>query len=76
MQLIYLADSFEDNCNVLYDLFETESVNVIKYVACFKETKDISIYSLGSIYQTTMRTVTENNKTQILCKPYWFVRKS
>ena len=44
MQLIYLADSFEDNYNVLYDLFETESVNVIKYVACFKETKDISIY--------------------------------
>ena len=44
MQLIYLADIFEDNYNIVRDRFETESVNVMKYVACCKETKEISIY--------------------------------
>ena len=33
MQLIYLADTFEDNYNILRDRFETESVNVIKYMS-------------------------------------------
>ena len=33
MELIYLADTFEDNCNILRHLFETESVNVMKYVS-------------------------------------------
>ena len=33
MQLIYLADTFEDNCNILRDRFETESVNVMKYMS-------------------------------------------
>ena len=33
MQLIYLADIFEDNCNIVRDLFETESVNVMKYMS-------------------------------------------
>ena len=32
MQLIYLADAFEDNFNILLDHFETESVNVMKYM--------------------------------------------
>ena len=33
MQLIYLADNFEDNYNILRDRFETESVNVMKYMS-------------------------------------------
>ena len=32
MQLIYLADIFEDSYNIVHDLFETESANVIKYM--------------------------------------------
>ena len=31
-QLIYLADIFEDNYNIVRDLFETESANVMKYM--------------------------------------------
>ena len=30
MQLIYLADTFENDYNILRDRFETESVNVMK----------------------------------------------
>ena len=30
MQLIYLIDIYEDNYNVVRDLFETDSVNVMK----------------------------------------------
>ena len=30
MQLIYLADTFEDYYNILRDPFETESLNVMK----------------------------------------------
>ena len=33
MHLIYLADTFEDNYNILRDHFETESVNVEKYMS-------------------------------------------
>ena len=33
MQLICLADAFEDNYNILRDRFETESVNVMKYMS-------------------------------------------
>ena len=33
MQLIYLADIFEDNCNIVRDRFETEPVNVMKYMS-------------------------------------------
>ena len=33
MQLIYLADIFEDNYNIVRDRFETESVNVMKYMS-------------------------------------------
>ena len=32
MQLIYLADTFENNYSILRDRFETESVNVMKYM--------------------------------------------
>ena len=32
MQLIYLADTFKENYNILHDRFETESVNVMKYM--------------------------------------------
>ena len=32
MQLIYFADNFEDNYNVC-DRFDTESVNVMKYMS-------------------------------------------
>ena len=77
MQLIYLADTFEDNYNILRDRFETESVNVMKYMSLVaKKQKVISIYQLASVYQTTMRTVTTKNNTQIVRKPYWFVRNS
>ena len=33
MQLIYLADIFEDNYNILRDRFETESAKVMKYMS-------------------------------------------
>ena len=33
MQLIYLADIFEDNCNIERDRFETQSANVMKYMS-------------------------------------------
>ena len=33
MQLIFLADTFEANYNILRDRFETESVNVMKYMS-------------------------------------------
>ena len=33
MQLIYLADIFEDNYNIVRDRFETESANVMKYMS-------------------------------------------
>ena len=33
MQLIYLADIFEDNYNIARDRFEAESVNVMKYMS-------------------------------------------
>ena len=45
MQLIYLADTFKENYNILHDRFETESVNVMKYMPFVaKKTKEISIY--------------------------------
>ena len=33
MQLTYPADIFEDNYNIAQDRFETESVNVMKYMS-------------------------------------------
>ena len=33
MQLIYLADIFEDNYNIVSDRFKTESANVMKYMS-------------------------------------------
>ena len=33
MKLIYLADLFEDNYIIVRDCFETESVNVMKYMS-------------------------------------------
>ena len=33
MQLIYSADIFEDNNNIVCDRFETELVNVMKYMS-------------------------------------------
>ena len=33
MQLIYLADIFEDDYNILSDCFQAESVNVMKYMS-------------------------------------------
>ena len=33
MQLIYLADFFEDNHNIVRDRFERELVNVMKYMS-------------------------------------------
>ena len=33
MQLIYLADIFEDNYNIARDRFKAESVNVMKYMS-------------------------------------------
>ena len=30
MQLIYLIDIFQDDCNIVRDYFETDSVNVMK----------------------------------------------
>ena len=39
MQLIYLADIFEDNYNIVRDRFETESVNVMKYMSLVAKKK-------------------------------------
>ena len=33
MQLIYLVDTLEDNYNILRHRFETESVNMMKYMS-------------------------------------------
>ena len=33
MQLIYLADNFEDNYSTVHDCFETELVKVMKYMS-------------------------------------------
>ena len=33
MQLIYLADIFENNYNIVRDRFETESASVMKYMS-------------------------------------------
>ena len=33
MQLIYLADIFEDNYNIVRDRLETESANMMKYMS-------------------------------------------
>ena len=45
MQLIYLDDTFEDNYNILRDRFETESVNVMKYMSLVaKKQRKTSIY--------------------------------
>ena len=33
MQLIYLANIFEDNYDIVRDPFETEPVNVMKYMS-------------------------------------------
>ena len=41
MHLIYLADFFEDNYNIVRDRFETISKRDKIYVACCKETKEI-----------------------------------
>ena len=48
MQLIYLADTFEDNCNILRDRFETESVNVMEYMSLVaKKQKKFQYISLA-----------------------------
>ena len=55
MQLIYLADIFEDNYNIVRDRFETESANVMKYMSPVAKKQRKFQY-----YQTTMRTFTRN----------------
>ena len=48
MQLIYLADIFENNCNIVRDLFKTESVNVMKYMSLVvKKQRKIQYISLA-----------------------------
>ena len=44
MQLIYFADIFEDNYNIVRDLFETESVNVMKYMSLVVKKQTIFQY--------------------------------
>ena len=45
MQLVYLNDIFEDNQNIVCDLFETNSVNVMKNrLLVAKEHQEISMY--------------------------------
>ena len=39
MQLIYSADIFEDNNNIVCDRFETELVNVMKYMSLVAKKK-------------------------------------
>ena len=50
MQLIYLADAFEDNFHILLDHFETESVNVMKYMPLVaKKQRKFNILALLSL---------------------------
>ena len=60
MQLIYLADTFEDNYNILRDRFETESVNVMKYMSLVaKKQRKFQYISLAqSIRQLSLGTTT------------------
>ena len=72
MQLVYLTGIFEDHQNIVRDLLETDSVNMIKnrpLVA--KKHKKISVYvNLIQSYQKTMEALTKNNNTR---KTYWLV---
>ena len=78
MQLIYLIDIFQDSYNIVRDCFKTDSVNEMKKIGRLlqRNNESFKIYSLGSAYQKTMKIVTKNNNTQIVCKPYWFVTNS
>ena len=60
MQLIYLADTFEDYYNILRDPFETESVNVMKYMSLVaKKQRKFQYISLAqSIRQLSLGTTT------------------
>ena len=52
MQLIYLADTFEDNYNILRDRFETESVNVMKYMSLIAKKLSAWKFQYISLAQT------------------------
>ena len=68
---------FEDNYNIVRDCFETESVNMMKYMLLVaKKQNKFQYISLTQSIHTTMRTAIRNNNTQIVCQPYWFVRNS
>ena len=77
MQLIYPVDIFEDNYNIVRDLFETDSVNVMKNrpLVAKKQIKFQYILAWLSLSKT-MKTVTRNNNTPNVRKPYWFVTNS
>ena len=48
MRLIYLVDIFENNSNIVHDLFKTESVNVMKYMSfVVKKQRKIQYISLA-----------------------------
>ena len=54
MQLIYLADVFEDNYNIVLDRFETESVNVMKYISLVaKKQRKYQYISLAQFIRQT-----------------------
>ena len=69
MQLIYLADIFEDNYNIVRDRFETDSVNVMKKDCLFQRNKGNLVYiNLAQSYQKTMKIVTRINNALSVCK--------
>ena len=74
VQLINHFDIFEDNHNIVPDLFEKDSVNVMKsWPLVAKNHKEISVYiNLTQSHQKTMEIVTRNNNTQNVRKPYRF----
>ena len=75
VQLICLIDIFEDNYNIVHDRFETDSVNAMKNRPLVKKKqRKFQYILLGSVYQKTTKIVTRNNNTQIVHKPYWFVK--
>ena len=49
MQLIYLADIFEDNYNIVRDRFETDSVNVMKNRPLVAKKQREFLYRLTSL---------------------------
>ena len=77
MKLIYSIDIFEDNYNIVRDCFKTDSVNVMKKrpLVAKKQRKSQYIVAWLSLSENLENCHQEQN-TQNVRKPYWFVTNS